>query len=421
MPVYTCNACNSEFQTDEQQKLHYKSEWHRYNLKRKVAGVPGVTEALFQARLAALAEEQKKKLDETRMQYTCTLCSKEYRSAKAHAQHLNSRSHIMRMNQVGDVQSAGVTVLKPLRNSTSSKSTAFDRHFTHNEMENDEDEDSDEEWEEVDPDDLIIHEAAEAMTNLNVKAAVDSDLIPSESVGDGWNLSHCFICDMNPDSTIKGCVQHMHKEHGFFIPDVEYLKDPTGLLAFLATRVVRDFVCLYCHDRRQPFASLEAVRKHMISKSHCKVKYGEGGDDEDAELEDFYDYSSSYMDENGKQLVAVDENSNVELGCGGELMITREAGTGISTKIIGARQFARYYRQKPRSTSVEEEDEGASHPKSIVRRRYGKMSVLSVQSRGGFVGMKILKVIRRTGMEPMRARLGIKNNVIRNLPKNVPY
>lgn len=36
MPGLTCNACNKEFEDDSEQKLHYKSEWHRYNLKRKV-------------------------------------------------------------------------------------------------------------------------------------------------------------------------------------------------------------------------------------------------------------------------------------------------------------------------------------------------------------------------------------------------
>ena len=36
MPGLTCNACNKEFNDDSEQKLHYKSEWHRYNLKRKV-------------------------------------------------------------------------------------------------------------------------------------------------------------------------------------------------------------------------------------------------------------------------------------------------------------------------------------------------------------------------------------------------
>lgn len=36
MPGLTCNACNREFDDDTEQKLHYKSDWHRYNLKRKV-------------------------------------------------------------------------------------------------------------------------------------------------------------------------------------------------------------------------------------------------------------------------------------------------------------------------------------------------------------------------------------------------
>lgn len=36
MPGLTCNACDKEFVDDTEQKLHYKSEWHRYNLKRKV-------------------------------------------------------------------------------------------------------------------------------------------------------------------------------------------------------------------------------------------------------------------------------------------------------------------------------------------------------------------------------------------------
>lgn len=51
---------------------------------------------------------------------------------------------------------------------------------------------------------------------------------------------------------------------------------------------------MYCNERRQPFQSLEAVRKHMEAKGHCKLRYGDGGDDEDADLEEFYDYSSRF-------------------------------------------------------------------------------------------------------------------------------
>jgi pre-60S factor REI1 len=52
---------------------------------------------------------------------------------------------------------------------------------------------------------------------------------------------------------------------------------------------------MYCNDKRQSFNSLEAVRKHMEAKSHCKVHYGDGDEDEEAELEDFYDYSSRFV------------------------------------------------------------------------------------------------------------------------------
>jgi len=30
----------------------------------------------------------------------------------------------------------------------------------------------------------------------------------------------------------------------------------------------------------------------MVAKSHCKVHFGDGDDEEEVELEEFYDYSS---------------------------------------------------------------------------------------------------------------------------------
>ena len=56
---------------------------------------------------------------------------------------------------------------------------------------------------------------------------------------------------------------------------------------FFLLQVNRDFICLYCNELCHPFSSLEAVRKHMEAKSHCKVHYGDGGDEEDAKLEEF--------------------------------------------------------------------------------------------------------------------------------------
>ncbi|KAL0393857.1 UNVERIFIED_CONTAM: Cytoplasmic 60S subunit biogenesis factor REI12 [Sesamum latifolium] len=395
MPGLTCNACNKEFVDEVEQKLHYKSEWHRYNLKRKVAGVPGVTETLFLARQSALAEE-KRKLDETPMVYSCGLCGKEYRSSKAHAQHLKSKSHLMRASETP-------TSNEPLRQPV---------------QEDDESEDS--EWEEVDPEEDLVGEASDSFTQLKVNENPSNDDMDEDEDGDddfeGLDPSCCFMCDLEHD-TIESCMVHMHKQHGFFIPDIEYLKDPKGFLTYLSLKVKRDYICLYCNERCHPFSSLEAVRKHMEAKGHCKVHYGDGTEDEEAELEEFYDYSSSYVDAEGNQLVAVDDTQKaVELGSGGaELIITRQNNGSTLTKMLGSREFLRYYRQKPRPTP-------ANHAiTAALASRYKSMGLATVQSREHVVRMKVIKAMNKSGIEAMRSKIGMKSNVIRNLPKNVPY
>lgn len=49
------------------------------------------------------------------------------------------------------------------------------------------------------------------------------------------------------------------------------------------------------------------------------------------------------------------------------------------------------------------------------------MGLATVQSREQMVRLKVLKQMNRSGAEIMRTKIGLKNNVIRNLPKNVPY
>jgi pre-60S factor REI1 len=386
--VLSCNACNKEFEDSSEQKLHYKSEWHRYNLKRKVSGVPGVTEALFMARQAAIAAE-KNKLNETPMLYSCALCNKGYRSSKAHAQHLTSRSHILRTSN-GDEETA---IIKPLALKKPAQQVPPV----------DEVSDESDEWTEVDEDDD---------NDTNVVVDDDDDELEQE-----WDASCCFMCDKE-NRSIESCMVHMHKQHGFFIPDVEYLKDPRGLLTYLGLKVKRDLICLYCNDRCLPFSSLEAVRKHMVAKSHCKVHYGDGGDEEEAELEEFYDYSSSYMDEDGEQMVASDDVSNgVELGSGGsELIISRRSENGKTVKALGSREYLRYYKQKPRPTP--ENDIALT---LALAARYRSMGLATVQSRKNAVRMKVLREMNRSGVEAMRSKMGMKSNVIRNLPKNCTY
>lgn len=420
MPGLTCNACNAEFNEEAAQKFHYKSEWHRYNLRRKVAGVPGVTEALFQARQQALAEEQKR-LESNRMLYSCSLCGKEYRSVEAHAQHLKSKAHIQRASETPASRSAGITVIKPLPERAANRSSFVSKPSSSLNEDKSEESEGSEEWEEVETYDMVSV-ASESMKSLDVnESSLENAGGSFQSIAEKleWDASCCFICDFRPDGTIESCVEHMHKMHGFFVPDAEYLKDLRGLLSYLGLKVTNDFMCLYCNEKRKPFPSLEAVRKHMISKNHCKLHYGDGDEEEDSDLDDFYDYSSSYADESGMQIVPTEENLNVniELGFGGaELVIQRKSENGTTCKMLGSREFLRYYRQRPRPTV--ERDVALS--RALVSR-YRSMGLATVQSKEKILRRNALKKIQRSGVEAMRTKVGLKNNVIRNLPNNVPY
>ncbi|XP_069680967.1 tRNA endonuclease ANKZF1-like [Periplaneta americana] len=42
-----CSFCNTNFENQAQQRLHYKLDWHRYNLKQRLHGLKSVTEEKF--------------------------------------------------------------------------------------------------------------------------------------------------------------------------------------------------------------------------------------------------------------------------------------------------------------------------------------------------------------------------------------
>ncbi|XP_010447561.1 PREDICTED: cytoplasmic 60S subunit biogenesis factor REI1 homolog 1-like [Camelina sativa] len=406
MPGLTCNGCNMEFDGEEERNLHYKSDWHRYNLKRKVAGVPGVTEALFEARQSALALE-KNKSNEAPMLYSCAICGKGYRSSKAHEQHLQSRSHVLRVSQGTTTNGEeDVAIIRPLPRRVQHRGSI-------------DDDDSDAEWVEVDSDEELAaaDEASDSLSKLNVNNDSGSAEDMDDDDADKYELdpTSCLMCDKK-HKTLESCMVHMHKHHGFFIPDVEFLKDPEGLLTYLGLKVKRDFMCLYCNELCRPFSSLEAVRKHMEAKSHCKLHYGDGDDDEDAELEEFYDYSSSYVDEVGKQITVSGETDNtVELVGGSELVITEKSENATTSKTLGSREFMRYYRQKPPPTSQNSNQIVAS-----ISSRYKSLGLKTVPTKEETLRMKVRKEMSQRG-ETTRTKIGVKSNVIRNLPNNVPY
>lgn len=94
-------------------------------------------------------------------------------------------------------------------------------------------------------------------------------------------LEECIFCDHLGDS-VDALVDHMSAEHLFFIPDLEYCLNITDLVEFLQEKVKRYFTCLFCSDSGKEFYTLDAVRKHMLNKGHCRI--------DDRHMEEYYDF-----------------------------------------------------------------------------------------------------------------------------------
>ena len=43
-----CNSCHVSFTDRAEQVTHYRLDWHRYNLKRRLRGLPHVSQAKFE-------------------------------------------------------------------------------------------------------------------------------------------------------------------------------------------------------------------------------------------------------------------------------------------------------------------------------------------------------------------------------------
>lgn len=104
----------------------------------------------------------------------------------------------------------------------------------------------------------------------------------------------CIFCPTSGFVDLDASLEHMQRQHGFFIPEQSYLTDLPGLAEYLADKVSVGHLCLYCNGRGRGFSTAEAARKHMRDKYHCKVAYDY--EDDQLELSDFYDFSSSYPD-----------------------------------------------------------------------------------------------------------------------------
>ena len=157
----------------------------------------------------------------------------------------------------------------------------------------------------------------------------------------------------------------------------------------------------------------------------------------------------SYANEGENQMVVSGETANtVELFGGSELVITKRGENKVTSRTLGSREFIHALLQTEATTIFSEAHRQLSSlevclgdPSVVVsfysynqrirhcriltwmdvkQRRYKSMGLATVQSKEDIVRMKVMREMNKRGAR-MRVKLGMKSNVIRNLPNNVTY
>lgn len=182
--------------------------------------------------------------------------------------------------------------------------------------------------------------------------------------------SDCIFCSSHKSTTFAENLEHMTIGHGLYIPDLEYLCDLRGLMEYLAEKVAVGFCCLYCEERRSPFQSLEAVRRHMADKSHLRIRFD---DDGTSELSEFYNWDRQQQ-ACAPGLADSDWSDVDEEAAESDALVTPD-GTELvlpsGSMRIGNRAYSRYYRQRLGHDSDDELEAGGL-ARSRALRRYEK-------------------------------------------------
>ncbi|KAI8642506.1 C2H2 type zinc-finger-domain-containing protein [Parasitella parasitica] len=304
--LFTCISCQVAFQSADGQRNHYRSDWHRYNLKRKVVSLPPVTSEQFNSKTEArdTKEAETKKIVETTNNY-CQTCRKTFGSNNQYDNHMQSKKH----KEVAAKQALKQEEFKQEKQVPANIEKQVDLRIT------------------------------EETTEEEMLAMIDEKIKTAPRLEE----TDCLFCSHKADS-FEDNMTHMTNVHSLFIPDIEFLVDLRGLIRYLGEKITVGNVCIFCNGKGRGMRSVDAVRKHMSDKGHCKIAYEE--DDDAAELVDFYDFSSSYPQIEGDER---EVDIDAELGQLTSALTLADDEMSLvlpNGSVVGNRHMKRYYDQK---------------------------------------------------------------------------
>lgn len=307
----TCMSCDMQFEDFEEQRVHFTTAFHRENCRRRAGGLPPMIVSEYLEFLKHMKQKQSEsdfRTKRAKVKYHCAPCGKTFSSENAYNQHTQSEKHrsaiiggqgFSGMNKnmyattgahmvhvsehkqlIADSQGFDVST----RNDEITRNTtgvvlmsAEDNPAPANECPTFIAREEEDLWRQLLPRILDLPTEAEQDEYIWENLIMKRPIIPE---------TRCLFC---PDElgSFDALLAHMDKEHGFFIPRVEFCTDRKGLIRYMQEQLSYGRGCIVCS---RGFRSVNAACRHMRDTDHCVFDMS----GREAEYVAFYDYTPSY-------------------------------------------------------------------------------------------------------------------------------
>lgn len=265
-----------------------KTEWHRYNLKRRVADLPGILSEMFAEKvLASQKSTANEHANEDELGFHINHRRK---SGKSERQLTKKDLKQLARGQIrGRITGEDIPVL--LLRSQSPAPSVVSLESEYSEFSLGDATDLSEVDSVVDTASEINYSDGSEWSHLHDSDEESSDTDMEEGLSDEeaalvFPNHYCFYCGKN-NHEIEQNIKHMTNRHGLYIPERSFLVDLDGLLTFVNEVVTTDHECLVCGFEGK---SLESIRQHLTSKGHCRIPYETK--DEKEVVAEFYNFDT---------------------------------------------------------------------------------------------------------------------------------
>jgi pre-60S factor REI1 len=298
----------------------------RYNLKRRVTSLPPISSEVFTEKVLQAQASNTAAASKAAYEKTCTVCVRTYFSENAYQNHIGSAKHKAKLAY------AGSRSVNDDASSVMSSTFSLGEPVVANEDADSEDEEG-------------INAVANGIKNAGLKdtppvagsfrsavgdregsiRTASSVTAADDEISRETALKRCLFCNYESPS-MELSVNHMEKIHGMFIPERPYLVNLEGLVSSLHEKIYEYHECLYCGKLK---ASVFGLQTHMRDKGHCKIPFGT--EDEQLEIGEFYDFTSTYSDvedesDDDSELPGKKKSGGVKLGARRKPKVADEEG-----------------------------------------------------------------------------------------------